>query len=71
MEVTKETVTVYDNGADERGKPAGTGVVYKNQVPVLSRKTGIQMEFSEIFGKFCDNYDFPADSQQTSFLDSK
>ena len=38
---------------------------------LLSRKTGIQMEFSEIFGKFCDNYDFPADSQQTSFLDSK
>lgn len=67
--VTKETVTVYDGGVDERGKPAGMGAVYKNDIPVLSHRTGVQMEFSEIFGKFCDSYDFPAECTQTSFLD--
>lgn len=67
--MTKEDITVYNDGVDEKGKPKGRGVVYKNDVAGVERNPAKKTDFGEVFGRFCRNFDPVAESRQSSFFD--
>lgn len=58
VEMTETTVTVY-NELDEKGKPQGTGQVYKNELAEMRKENKKKTDFGAVFGKFCENANFP------------
>lgn len=63
VQVTPEDITVY-NELDDKGKPKGIGQVFKNELAEKAKERPQRTDFGEVFGKFCENADFPAQSEQ-------
>ena len=63
VQVTPEDITVY-NELDDKGKPKGIGQVFKNELAEKAKERPPRTDFGEVFGKFCENADFPASSEQ-------
>lgn len=53
VEVTKETIYVYDS-IDKHGSPGGSPKKYRNEIPELVKKPKEKTDFVEAFGKICD-----------------
>ncbi len=57
VEVTKEEITVYDNGVGLDGNPLGLGQVFKNELSLQRVAKPKKTNFTELFSKLCDNAD--------------
>ena len=53
--VTKETITVYDEGVDTSGKPKGLGVVYKNELINKRDTDKPKFDYQSAFSKICES----------------
>ncbi len=53
VEVTKETILVYDS-IDKKGCPSGTPKRYVNEIPDLIKKPNDKTDFGSIFSRICD-----------------
>ena len=53
--VTKETITVYDEGVDTSGKPKGLGVVYKNELINMRDADKPKFDYQSAFSKICES----------------
>lgn len=63
VQVTPEDITVY-NELDDKGKPKGLGQIFKNELAEKAKERPPRTDFGEVFGKFCENADFPAPPEQ-------
>ena len=60
--VSKEEVTVYDDGLDELGCPVGVGAIYKNELLELKKQKKSKFDFQSAFAKVCDTGTTPLDN---------
>ncbi len=52
IEVTKDTVTVYNDGVGNDGKPQGTGIIYENELKEKLKEQPARTDFGKVFGNF-------------------
>ena len=64
VEMKADTITVY-NGLDDKGKPYGTGQVFRNELADKEREKAPRKDFGTVFGRFCENVDFIAPENMT------
>ncbi len=57
VEVSKEEITVYDNGVSKTGEPFGLGQVFKNELSKPNIDKPKKTNFVDLFSKICDNAD--------------
>ncbi len=72
IEMTKETITVYNDGLDDRGYGKGLGVEMVNDIAELENKgKENKTDYAAIFGQLCgkDNRPTPFDTQQLKISD--
>lgn len=53
--VTKDEVTVFDEGINDYGRPNGLGQVYKNELAVIKKEKKARFDYKSAFGKICEN----------------
>lgn len=59
VEVTSDTVTVYNDGVTENGKPQGVGRVFRNELQDVAKKQKSHTNMVDVFAKICDDADIP------------
>lgn len=52
IEVSKDTVTVYNDGLGNDGKPKGLGVIYNNELISADFVENEKTDFTQVFGNF-------------------
>ena len=57
VEITAETVTVYNNGVNENGKPKGVGRIFRNELQDPFRQQPARTNMEDVFSKICDDAD--------------
>lgn len=74
--VTKQDISVYNDGVDELGKPKGKATMFKNELVDMKAEQRVKPDFLGMFGKICeiaDNASFeqmplvPADGDDLPF----
>ena len=58
VEVKPDTVTVYNDGVDDKGNPTGLGQVFINEVPKVVSANSDKKNFCEFFEKIAQPYCF-------------
>ena len=64
VEMKADTITVY-NGLDDKGKPYGTGQVFRNELADKEREKAPRKDFGTVFGRFCENAEFITSESMT------
>lgn len=57
VEVTAETITVYNDGVGENGKPKGIGRIFRNELQDPFRQQPARINMEDVFSKICDDAD--------------
>ena len=57
VNVDERTVTVYDDGVDEHGKPKGNGRIFKNELAEKKKEQKAKFDFISKFEKICEEDD--------------
>ena len=65
----KSTITVYNDGLDENGKPQGLGQMFKNGISEIKNQERAKTDFASIIGQMCETGSTPFDIQQLRISD--
>ncbi|MCM1043267.1 MAG: Rep family protein [Corallococcus sp.] len=57
IEITSDTVTVYNDGVNDNGKPKGTGRIFSNELQDPFREKLTRTNMEDVFSKICDDAD--------------
>lgn len=55
--VTKQDISVYNDGVDELGKPKGKATMFKNELVDMKAEQRVKPDFLGMFGKICETAD--------------
>lgn len=55
VEVTPETVTVYNEGVNDNGKPKGNGRIFRNELQDLAKKQVQRTNMENVFANICED----------------
>ena len=69
IEMTDETITVYNHGLDDKGLPKGIGQQFTNGVSKIRKEKRKKTDFCSFFTEMCGNSSLYSNVEQISFSD--